>query len=71
MSKTGHGTYKKFLFETCAAHFIKILCALYGKAHGIMQINQNKYNFPVSAANIEIFWCFGHKLGTNLYLFQF
>ena len=36
---------------------MKIVCPLYGKAHGIMQINQNKCNFPVSAANIvEIKW---------------
>ena len=55
MSKSGHGTYKKFHFETCTVHFMQIVCTIYGKAHGIMQINQNKRNFLV-------FWT---QLGNN------
>ena len=55
MSKSGHGMYKKFLFETCAVHF-KILCPLYGKAQGILQINQNKCNFPVVCGANHMGW---------------
>ena len=50
MNKSGRGTYKKFHFETCAVHFMQIVCTIYGKAHGVMQIHQNKYNFLVLAA---------------------
>ena len=44
MSKTGHGTYNKFHFETCAEDFTIISRPIYRKAHGIMQIHQNKLN---------------------------
>ena len=44
--------YNKFKEQTCAVHFMNIACPTYGKAHGIMQINQNKWNFLVLAANI-------------------
>ena len=54
-----------------------IACPIYGKPHVITQIHKSNFLGPMrligsnNTETNEIFWCFGHELGTILYLFKF